>query len=265
MYKYGVNRIFLSETLSTRQLVPLKSMLKYLRLYSIMLVLCILVVYAQAQRSMGTTGLLNIPTADMQPDGTFIAGGNFMPQEMMPEAWDYSTGNYFVNMTFLPFLEVAYRCTLLKNKGNGTWNQDRSVSLRLRPLKEGKWWPSVVVGSNDAFTTGQLNMFEESTGNRFFASIFGVATKHFVMGGHDLGVSLGGYVPFQSGSEHKGVFAGVEYSPAFWRNLSLMAEFDSKVVNIGAAVKVWKFSLFAGCYDFRAVCAGVRMEIGIWK
>ena len=86
-------------------------MLKYLRLYSIMLVLCILVVYAQAQRSMGTTGQLNIPTADMQPDGTFIAGGNFMPQEMMPEAWDYSTGNYFVNMTFLPFLEVAYRCT----------------------------------------------------------------------------------------------------------------------------------------------------------
>ena len=210
-YKKAFSLSSLNSKLSTllplkhRQLVPLKSMLKYLRLYSIMLVLCIWVVNVQAQRSMGTTGLLNIPTADMQPDGTFIAGGNFMPQEMMPENWDYSTGNYFVNMTFLPFLEVVYRCTLMKIKKNGTWNQDRSVSLRLRPLKEGKWWPSVVVGSNDAFTTNQLNMFEETKGNRFFASIYGVATKHFVMGGHDLGVSFGGYVPFQSGSVHKPV------------------------------------------------------------
>ncbi len=28
-----------------------------------------------AQHSMGVTGLLNIPTADMQADGTFMVGG----------------------------------------------------------------------------------------------------------------------------------------------------------------------------------------------
>ena len=94
----------------------------------------------KAQYSMGTTGLMNIPTADMQPDGTFMAGGNFMPSAILPPEWNYHSGNYFLNMTFLPFLEVAYRCTLLKTgdaHGN-KWNQDRSVSLRLRPLKEGK-------------------------------------------------------------------------------------------------------------------------------
>ena len=123
----------------------------------------------KAQYSMGTTGLMNIPTADMQPDGTFMAGGNFMPSAILPPEWNYHSGNYFLNMTFLPFLEVAYRCTLLKTgdaHGN-KWNQDRSVSLRLCPLKEGKWWPAIVIGSNDAFTTNQLNMFEDSGGNRF--------------------------------------------------------------------------------------------------
>ena len=64
-----------------------------------------------AQRSLGVSGLLNIPSADMQEDGTFMAGGNYLPQEMLPQEWGYNSGNYFVNLTFLPFMEVAYRCT----------------------------------------------------------------------------------------------------------------------------------------------------------
>ena len=32
----------------------------------------------QAQYSMGNTGLLNIPTADMQKAGTFMGGGNYL-------------------------------------------------------------------------------------------------------------------------------------------------------------------------------------------
>ena len=95
----------------------------------------------------------------MQEDGTFMTGGNYLPQEMLPREWGYNSGNYFVNLTFLPFMEVAYRCTLLKVKSTGKWNQDRSVSPRLRPLKEGKGWPSVVIGSNDLLTTGELNPF----------------------------------------------------------------------------------------------------------
>lgn len=33
-----------------------------------------------AQHSMGVTGLLNIPTADMQVDGTFMVGANYLPE-----------------------------------------------------------------------------------------------------------------------------------------------------------------------------------------
>lgn len=101
-----------------------------------------------------------------------MVGANYLPEQMLPEHWDYNSGNYFLNMTFLPCLEIGYRCTLMKLK-TGKWNQDRSVSLRLRPLKEGKYWPSVVVGSNDALTTGQLNTFSEVTGNRYFRRCMG--------------------------------------------------------------------------------------------
>lgn len=38
----------------------------------------------QAQYSMGNTGLLNIPTADMQKAGTFMGGGNYLPNGMTP-------------------------------------------------------------------------------------------------------------------------------------------------------------------------------------
>ena len=215
-----------------------------------------------AQRSLGVSGLLNIPSADMQEDGTFMAGGNYLPQEMLPQEWGYNSGNYFVNLTFLTFMEVAYRCTLLKVESTGKWNQDRSVSLRLRPLKEGKWWPSVVIGSNDLLTTGELNPFLDSGGNRYFSSVYAVGTKHFGFYGHDIGVTVGGHVPFRSRSENKGVFGGVSYRPAFLKPLEVMAEYDSKVVNMGVSARLFDhFSLYAYCYDFKTVAGGIRYEL----
>ena len=84
----------------------------------------------QAQYSMGNTGLLNIPTADMQKAGTFMGGGNYLPNGMTP--FNFNTGNYFVNITFLSFLELSYRCTLLKTTRydgkKGYFQQDRSLS-----------------------------------------------------------------------------------------------------------------------------------------
>ena len=67
-----------------------------------------------AQLTLGTTGLLNSPSAEMQPDGTVMLGGNFLHDKITPDGFPYDTYNYFLNITFLPFLEVAYVCTLFK-------------------------------------------------------------------------------------------------------------------------------------------------------
>ena len=220
---------------------------------------------AQAQYSMGVTGLLNIPTADMQRDGTVMLGGNYLPKEMLPTHWDYNSGNYFVNATFFPWLELAYRCTLMKVEETGKWNQDRSVSIRLRPLKEGKWWPAIVIGSNDVLTTNELNTFKDPGGTRYFSSVFAVGTKHFLLGGHDWGVTIGGHIPFRSASTRKGVFGGVEYRPAFFRDFSLMAEYDSDAVNVGASVRLFRhLSAHVFCYDFKNVCGGLRYEVELY-
>ena len=126
----------------------------------------------QAQYSMGNTGLLNIPTADMQEAGTFMGGGNYLPNGMTP--FNFNTGNYFVNITFLSFLELSYRCTLLKTTRydgkKGYFQQDRSLSARIRPIKEGKYHPAIVIGTNDPF---------KDTGTNYFATIYGVLTKGF--------------------------------------------------------------------------------------
>lgn len=220
---------------------------------------------SHAQHSLGVTGLLNIPTADMQADGTFMVGANYLPEQMLPDFWNYNSGNYFLNITFLPFLEVGYRCTLMKLK-TGKWNQDRSVSLRIRPLKEGRYWPSLVVGSNDALTTGQLNTFNGETGNRYFSSVYGVVTKHFQPGGHDLGLSFGYNIPFRKNTPGERLFGGMSYSPAFFRPLTLMAEYDGSVLNMGGSLRLFNhFTMHLFCYDLKAISGGIRYELVLLK
>ncbi|MDL2241522.1 YjbH domain-containing protein [Bacteroidales bacterium OttesenSCG-928-L03] len=220
-----------------------------------------------AQYSQGTTGLLNTPTAEMQPDGTFMAGANFLPETMLPEYWDYNSGNYFLNITFLSFFEVAYRCTFIRHDyGNGNqWQQDRSVSLRLRALKESRYLPALLLGSNDAFTTSQVNMFKDSGGNRFFSSVYGVATKHFDWGG-EWGMTLGYMIPFHSKVEREGLFGGLSYSPSFLPEGKGMLEYDTESVNIGVSYRLFRhLSIHAFAYNFEAFSGGIRYEFTLIK
>ena len=86
-----------------------------------------------AQLTYGTTGLLHAPSAEMQKDKTVMLGGNFMNKEITPPTWYYHTYNYFLNVTILPWMEVAYTCTLFKAEAlglkpygySGFTNQDR--------------------------------------------------------------------------------------------------------------------------------------------
>ena len=72
--------------------------------------LCVLFLFsslgAMAQFTYGTTGLLHMPTADMQRDKTFMAGGGFLDKHATPDRWSYDTWNYYINITFFPWLEV---------------------------------------------------------------------------------------------------------------------------------------------------------------
>ncbi len=159
-----------------------------------------------AQFSYGTTGLLNMPTADMQRDKTFMAGANWLDSHGTVPRWWYDTWNYYINVTIFPWLEVGYLCTGHKavptDYGNrsGYWvastygrfiNQDRSFHFRLRAWKEG-WWkpwtPQIVLGANDAvgdsWNGGSLSYPSETTyGNGFWHRYYLAFTRHFTFKG----------------------------------------------------------------------------------
>lgn len=220
---------------------------------------------AKAQYLNGTTGLLTIPTADMQLDGTFMVGANYMPSEISPDAWGYNTGNYFLNITFLPFLEVGYQCTLIR-MSNNTINQDRAISVRLRAVKEAKWYPSIVLGTGDITTGGQNGNITEYVGdNNFYSGIYGVATKHFNISQERIGVTLGYIYDIQDYSYNDGFVCGISYQPSFYSNCQFMADMKGEKVSLGAAVKLFNhLSVNAFCYDFKAFVGGVRYEVKLY-
>ena len=156
-----------------------------------------------AQFTYGTTGLLNMPTADMQRDKTFMFGGGFLEKHATPARWTYNTFNYYLDITIFPWLEVSYICTLHKAMevdpayGPGFWvpstygkfvNQDRNFAVRLRLWKEG-WWkpwtPQIVLGANDAlnnsWTEGSKIEMSSATANGFYSRYYLAVTKHLSM------------------------------------------------------------------------------------
>ena len=49
-----------------------------------------------AQFMDGTTGLLHMPTAEMQRDKTFMVGGGYLDKHSTPYYWSYHTYNYYI-------------------------------------------------------------------------------------------------------------------------------------------------------------------------
>ena len=74
------------------------------RFIGIICLLCLLAGSVKAQFTYGTTGLLHMLTADMQKDKTFMFGGSYLNSYAMPSAWYYDTYNYYINITFFPWL-----------------------------------------------------------------------------------------------------------------------------------------------------------------
>ena len=217
---------------------------------------------AMAQFTYGTTGLLHMPTADMQRDKTFMFGGGYLNEHATPKYWYYDTWNYYINITIFPWLEVAYTCNLLtaehlglKPYGySGFTNQDRNFSARLRVWKEGwwkEWTPQIVVGINDP-TTGAgsdyTDMAVEGDGNGFLNRCYIAATKHFNWYGK-WGIHAAYLYNRRIRDKLNGPAFGFDYQFALageglWQKavngLNLMAEYDSKFVNIGARYTLWK-------------------------
>lgn len=221
------------------------------------------VVAAKAQFTYGTTGLMHAPTADMQQDKTFMFGGGYINNDALPAKWDYSTWNYYVNITVFPWLEVAYTCTIFDDyviRGSSNIhrvNQDRFFSGRLRLWKEGwwkEWTPQIVVGANDVLhgsdEGGKIGAVEGSSenGNTFFQRYYLAATKHLSLYGK-WGLHVSYVYSKRIGHRYNGFAWGVDYTVdlpevntlnKLMNGINLMLEYDSRGINIGGKYSIWK-------------------------
>jgi len=218
----------------------------------------------RAQSTLGVTGLLNSPNAVMSKEGTVKIGGNFLNTNMTPNTWDYNTFNFFLNVTLFSFFEAALTNTAFDLYDEGRFsNVDRSVSLKLRFLKESKYFPAIAIGSNDVLTSNTNSYFSPDRGNKYFGTHYVAISKHFNIKGHTLGLHSAYNI---LSSEHQTInfpiSGGISFSPSFYNKLNLIAEYDTRNFNLGGNALVFKY-LFLQVFiqDFKYLSFGAHAQI----
>jgi hypothetical protein len=142
---------------------------------ALVLVVCTLPARAEApvpperpeKNLFGMTGLIDMPSAYMQPDGELTFTTSY---------FDGSMRNT-LSAQFLPGIEAAFRYSTLDELEGGNTLYDRSFDVKLRLIHEGPLWPAVAVGLQDFLGTG------------VYSGEYVVATKSFLDG--DLQVTGG--------------------------------------------------------------------------
>lgn len=264
-------------------------MKKIIILYSLLLIAPICL---KAQFTSGVTGLLHMPNADMQEDGTFLLGGNFLNKHNLPSDkwWGYNSYNYFINITFFDRIEISYICTLVQGKKNDYhWpestygkfvNQDRQFAGKLQLVKEEEWWkymPSIIVGVNDPTTGGNSDYTDfdvsGSRNNGFFNRWYIAMTKHFQLKGMgELGVHAAYLYDKRTDYPLNGPAFGLNFRPNFHKNLNLIAEYDAKTINVGATYSLWAdhFNFLFELQEGKYISAGLVYKVNLkggnnWK
>lgn len=219
----------------------------------------------RAQMLIGTQGMINVPTADMNDAGTFVGGLSFVPKQMELVAGNFDTGIYYIDFTPFKWLELTFRETLLKTTKiengvtkKGFYQQDRSTTVRLRPIKENdkSLLPSVVVGVNDIYS---------DHGSSRYTCAYGAVTKHLaVASAGTVGLHAGYAYKYDTGVVYDGVFGGVDFRPSFCRDFRAMVEWDSQGLNFGLHAAILRHvNLMVFTRQFNSVGAGVSYQYTI--
>lgn len=245
------------------------------RLVICLLVELLLVGTIQAQEYTGITGMIHVPTAEMASEGDARIGVSFLNREFLPENLNnfrgtrYHSYNHYLAITPFPWIELAYVCTLQKGyKGGdptqrvGFYHKDRHFAVKVRPLKEGKYWPAIALGTQDP---GRSDSSLDKEG-ALFKNYYIAATKHWRPGGHELGFHLT-YRRYGSDDNRKwnGVVGGVTYRPAFASNCRAMVEYTGNDVNVGVDCLLWKHLFIqAALQDGKYFSGGLRFQMNLF-
>ncbi len=225
--------------------------MRQFRIFIVCLLASFALTPAKAQLYTGLSGLIHTPNGEMNEVGTARIGGYFLNSHFTPgEAGKYgflydgekfNTASFYASITPFSWIEIAYAFTLLKRLEDGrdspAYNEkDRYFSVKIQPLKEGKYWPSVALGANDP-----IGSRGKDGGSMYFSNFFVAATKHFTPGRHNIGVHAA-YRHFRReyNAKWNGIVGGITYNPSFAPNLRGIVEYTGDGVNVGADCLLWR-------------------------
>ena len=117
---------------------------------------------AGAQEYTGISGMVHVPTAEIQPEGEARIGSYFLNHASLPDhlqhtdVGKYNTFGYFFALAPFSWIELSYVCIFFKahqyndpSQKVGFYMKDRHFNVKVRPLKEGRYWPAIAVGIQD--------------------------------------------------------------------------------------------------------------------
>lgn len=232
---------------------------------------------ASAQLYTGLSGLIHTPSADMNEEGTARIGSYFMNSHFTPDdgfsygGKKYNTADFYLSVVPFSWVEIGYTFTLMKLKPVGYdhpsySNKDRYFSLKLQPLREGKYWPAIAVGGNDIFGSPSRWERQKNDGAGYFCNYYVAATKHFTPGGQRIGVNVAyRYCRNESTRKWNGIVGGITWQPSFAPALRTIAEYTGDGVNVGADCLLWKhLFLQAALQDGRYFSGGACFQVNLF-
>jgi hypothetical protein len=175
------------------------------------------------------TGLVNVPTADVLPDGVMRFGAGVVDEE-----WAYQGRHlmnnevWFMAIGFLPRLEASLRATVLPEvkllESEDAPAVDRLASARLQLVSESGRRPAVAAGIDDV------------RGTRLFHSLYVVATESLRGEAPQVRLTAGFAPAWLDARAHvlDGAFGGVELGLCPWATALL--DFDTEKWNSGLAL-----------------------------
>lgn len=138
----------------------------------------------------GMTGLLDTPTADLQPDGQVSLTSSYFGGSLRTT----------LSAQVLPGVEAAFRYSFIDGSGAIGSTFDRSFDVKIQLVEGNERWPSVAIGLQDFLGTG------------IYSGEYVVATKAFDIGAWGTVNASGGlgWGRFASGSNVPNIFRGLD-------------------------------------------------------
>ncbi len=171
-----------------------------LSLFLAVITACPVAILAEPGTS-GQTGLINMPDARFEDEGTFRFGTSYF-RPYLP-IWS--------SISLLPRLELSARYTVIRglstNLGKGFGDfKDRAFDTKLLIWKESEWLPDIALGSQDF------------TGTGVFRAKYAVVSKR--VGNTDYTLGYGD-------DRIDGAFGGIRHHFDWNKNLSVVVEYDA--------------------------------------